>query len=409
MGSGLAGLAAATALAETGKFGVSVYEAAPQSGGRCRSFFDEKLGTTIDNGNHLVLSGNRDTMRYLERIGGMSEIDVLAAVFPFVDLKVGQSWELNLGNTVFPWWVLSKSRRIPDTGILDYLKSFYIGMMSSSGTVAEAYRQTGHLYERFWKPFSIAALNTEVDAAAAALLRPVFTEIFAKGGPASKPVVFKHGLGAALVDPAIGYLQSAGGNITRASRCGEILTSGDRVTDLRFGENVVPVGQSDIVVCAVPSAAAAQLGIADEVSAYRPIVNAHFRHAGIVGKPRITGVIGGLVEWIFVRSDIASVTVSAATDAVQLSEEELINLLWRDVAQVFSLPAQPLPIARIIKEKRATPAQTQGFLKQRPKNKTRYVNLWLAGDWVDTGLPATIEGAIRSGHQAAKNIVASEM
>ena len=113
------------------------------------------------------------------------------------------------------------------------------------------------------------------------------------------------------------------------------------------------------------------------------------------------GVIGGTAEWIFAFPDRISVTVSAADAIVDQDREALAALLWRDVARAYNL-ADELPPWQIVKEKRATFAATPKQNAKRPQTATRWRNLLLAGDWTATGLPATIEGAVRSGQKAAQ-------
>jgi hypothetical protein len=118
--------------------------------------------------------------------------------------------------------------------------------------------------------------------------------------------------------------------------------------------------------------------------------------------PLFAGIVGGTAEWVFRKPGVIAVTVSAADRLVDRPAEELCALLWRDVAAAFGLAAAPVPPARIVKERRATFRATPAQLRRRPPATTRWSNLALAGDYVDTGLPATIEGAIRSGDAAAE-------
>jgi len=114
------------------------------------------------------------------------------------------------------------------------------------------------------------------------------------------------------------------------------------------------------------------------------------------------GVIGGTAEWIFRKRETLSVTVSAADRLVDATAPDLRPLFWQDVALAYRLPADPVPPARIVKERRATFLASPEQLKRRPQPITAWRNLLLAGDYVDTGLPATIEGAIRSGFAVAR-------
>ncbi|MBV9687718.1 MAG: FAD-dependent oxidoreductase, partial [Alphaproteobacteria bacterium] len=156
------------------------------------------------------------------------------------------------------------------------------------------------------------------------------------------------------------------------------------------------------VILAVPAAIAARVvpGIIVP-DRHSPIVNAHFRCTPPAGAPFFVGVVGGAAEWIFRKRGVLSVTVSAADRFVECDASQLRDLFWRDTAVAYGLPAQPVPPARIVKERRATFLASPEQLKRRPQQATAWSNLLLAGDYVDTGLPATIEGAIRSGFAAA--------
>ena len=113
-------------------------------------------------------------------------------------------------------------------------------------------------------------------------------------------------------------------------------------------------------------------------------------------------MIGGAAQWVFMRGDLASVTISAAAPDGDESAERLAARCWHDVARILGDPALPAPNARVIKERRATFAQTPQALGKRPPTRTNLANLFLAGDWTATGLPAAIEGAVRSGRRAAE-------
>src|SRR5277367_1435827 len=121
VGAGISGLSAADRLANANSR-VRLYEATQQAGGRCRSYFDAAINLTIDNGNHLLLSGNRDAIAYARSIGTEAGlVGPKRAQFPFVDLVTGQRWQLDLGDSRLPLWVFNENSRVPDTGLLDYL------------------------------------------------------------------------------------------------------------------------------------------------------------------------------------------------------------------------------------------------------------------------------------------------
>ncbi len=231
IGGGVAGLAAATAIAEKG-VSVTLAEAAPQAGGRCRSFFDRQLACDIDNGNHLVLSGNTDVASYLRRIGAGDTVDILSPVFPFRDVATGEDWEIKLSSGRIPWRLLCPHHGIPGVHIRDYWRSRRILKATDSDTVEGVLSDTGELYLRFWKPFAVAVLNTEPETAAAALLKPVIEETLLKGGLACRPVLAKRGLGYSFVEPALSYLGRKNAPVRLGTRCRKIVMSHDRVRSI---------------------------------------------------------------------------------------------------------------------------------------------------------------------------------
>src|SRR5437870_9164240 len=160
VGAGLARLAAAVRLAAEGR-SVQLHEAAPHAGGRCRSYFDAELGCRIDNGNHLLLAGNRAVLDYLERIGALGSLEgPPEAVFPFVDAATGERWTVRPNSGALPWWVLRAKRRVPQTRARDYLAAWALRRADPSVTIAAALDSRQRLFRRLWEPLAVAALNT---------------------------------------------------------------------------------------------------------------------------------------------------------------------------------------------------------------------------------------------------------
>src|ERR1700742_3021915 len=169
IGAGISGLAAATQLAARG-VAVTLYEAAGQAGGRCRSYYDAALDQVIDNGNHLVLSGNGAIARYLERIGARGVLTgPRRAVLPFVDVKSDLRWVLRLNGGPIPWWLLSKGRRVPRTKPADYAPYARLMFATRKETIADVAPTKGMVWERLMRPFLLAVLNTEPETGSAQL------------------------------------------------------------------------------------------------------------------------------------------------------------------------------------------------------------------------------------------------
>lgn len=405
VGAGLAGLSAALGLVRSG-MRVALYEAAPQAGGRCRSFFEDSLDRVIDNGGHVLMGANRAAFAYLDAIGGRQHmVEIAPAEFPFLDLASGETWSLRPNAGRLPWWVFSPSRRIPGTSVLDYLAGAKLLLANDDATVSTALDANSLLFKRLWDPLATAVMNAVPAEAAARPLGRMLLETFGGGERACRPWVARNGLSAALVDPALAVLDRAGTGLQTGWRLAAIEREGDRVTRLRFADRVIDVAANEAVVLAVPRPVAVSLlPELGDAGAFNAIVNAHFRldrPARFPGGRPLLGLVNGTVQWLIAHDDIVSVTVSAADAIVDQPAVALRALLWADVAKALGLPLDPMPPTRVIKEKRATFAQTPAGWRQRPAARTRWRNLVLAGDWTDTGIPATIEGSIRSGNTAA--------
>jgi hydroxysqualene dehydroxylase len=406
VGAGISGLSAAVRLANA-NFKVCLYEATQQAGGRCRSYFDAATNLTIDNGNHLLLSGNRHALAYARSIGTEAGlVGPKRAQFPFVDLTTGKRWQLDLGDSRLPLWVFDSARRVPDTSLRDYLALMPLIWSSPSRLVGDAIPCEGVLYQRLVQPLLLAALNVDPPGGSAGLAGAVVRETLLAGGQACRPLIAREGLSAVLVEPAIKLLQGKGADIRFGQELRGFGSAADRVSELKFGEQAISLAPSDVVVLAVPPRPAASLlpGLKTP-SKFCAIVNAHFRFEPPKDLPAILGVVGGLVEWLFTFPQRLSITISGADRLVDMPREELARAIWRDICQAAGITAE-LPPWQIVRERRATFEATPEQNALRPGAVTAFKNLFLAGDWTDTGLPATIEGSVRSGNRAADLVLA---
>ena len=403
IGAGLAGLSAAMRLA-TPAHRVIVHEATAFAGGRCRSYHDAAVGMTIDNGNHLLLSGNHAALDFLRTVGSQHRlIGPPAAEFPFLDLKTGARWTLRFNDGRLPLWIFNPRRRVPGTHALDYLAMSRLLWPGPDKTVGETIACKGALYSGLIEPLLLAALNIDPPQGSAKLASAVIRETLAAGGRACRPLIARDGLAPTLIEPALDYLRGRGALIRLEHQLRAMRFDGERVTALDFGDESIALAEGDAVILAVPPYAAASLlpGLAVP-NEFRAIVNAHFRIEVPAAQPPILGVINGTTQWIFAFPGRLSVTVSAGDALLDTPREQLARTIWAEVAQAAAavLPAD-LPPWQIVRERRATFAATPAQDQRRSGARTALRNLLLAGDWTDTGLPATIEGAIRSGNRAA--------
>jgi squalene-associated FAD-dependent desaturase len=412
IGAGLAGLAAATRLARAG-MQVRLYEAAQAAGGRCRSYEDAELGCRVDNGNHLLVSGNAAAMAYVNEIQAAATFapqDI--AAFPFLDLKTGERWSVRPTEGLLPIWMFRADRRVAGSRAWDYLQALKLRTASERASVAQVLPRGSILYDRLWRPLCVAALNTAPEEASARLLWSLFAQTFGRGGAGLHAMLPIHGLSESLVDPALRLLTRRGSEAAFGHRLRALSMAGDNVAALDFAaKGQVEIAPDEPVVLAVTAPVAGDLlpGLVAPTE-FRGIVNAHYRieppRSSAGGKqPPFIGVVGGTAEWIFVKPGHVSVTISAAERLIDRPGEQLAAEIWVDVARALQLGETPMPVWRVVKEKRATFAATPEQLRRRPGPVTQHHNLFLAGDWTDTGWPSTIEGAIRSGFAAADAVL----
>ena len=402
VGAGLAGLSAAVALSQKG-VAVEIIEASAHAGGRCRSYQDPVMGMMLDNGNHFILSGNHAAFGYLDAIGARERmIGPSEATLDFLDRRDGARWTIRPNAGPIPWWLASPKRRVAGTRLGEYLPLMGLVAPAADRTIEQVLPCEGVLWDRLIAPFLLGALNTDPRRGSAALAGAVIRESLARGGRAYCVRIAHPTLSAAFVDPALAFLRTHGARIhfgrpVRALSCVE-----DRVVGISTADGDIAVGAGDQVIVAAPPWIAQtlvpDLTAPDE---FNTIVNGHFAFAPPAGASPMVGVIGGTAEWVFAFADRLSVTVSGADDMADDDREDIAHRFWTDIAAVHNLPFDPVPPHRIIKERRATFAATPAQDARRPGAKTAWRNLTLAGDWTATGLPATIEGTIRSGNKAA--------
>jgi hypothetical protein len=209
------------------------------------------------------------------------------------------------------------------------------------------------------------------------------------------------------VSPALAYLAARGSLVRFGDRLKAIRFEANRAIGLDFDRTQQELGAYDSVILSVPPWIAkdllTDLTTPDE---FRGILNVHFQIAPPRGQPAILGVVNAEIEWLFAFPDRLSVTISNADRLIDRPRDELAGNIWREAAALTGL-APDLPPWQIVKEKRATFAATPAQNAKRPDSRTRWANVVLAGDWIQTGLPATIEGAVRSGYKAASIVVAA--
>jgi len=412
IGAGLAGLATAVRLQQRG-VQIALYEAAGQAGGRCRSYYDTRLGATLDCGNHLMLAGHAHVLEYARAIGAAGELASAAEPgFAFADLAAPVSWNMRFSRTRLPFWIGDAKARAPDTRAADYLRLLPLLFAKPGRTLGQTMRCDGVLWERTLRPLFLAGLNIEPRLASAELAANMMREVLTKGGDALRPLVAKSGLSSTFVDPALRMLQHGGATIRLGAPLMEIVfdDAARRVAALDFATGRVVPGADEAVVLAVPPEAAAAL--VPEIQTPRRFtatVDVHFAIEPPAGIASPMVLVNGTASWLSVVRGRLCATIHDAHAVLDVPPETLARTVWADVAGAVSLPAEPLPPWQVVSTPHATFAAVPDEELRRPATRTRWNNLMLAGDWTATGLPATIEGALRSARKAADLLLTEPM
>jgi len=431
IGGGFAGLAAATLLAEQGAR-VLVLEARPALGGRATAFTDPATGERVDNGQHVLLGCYRDTFRFLDRIGAAGHVQVQDRLTVDMIDRDGHASRLscpslppplNLVAGLFTWSAVGWKDRIGSLHVGRALRARRASLKGSphGETVRQwlvRHHQTPRLVEMLWEPLAVAALNQPIDVASAAPFARALSEMLgSRPRDASLALPLKP-LDEMYALPARAYIEKHGGEVRTNSpasiACGANLEGSPPQVTVR-GQAFTAA----TIICAVPWFALSEVFIdppepmratldaADRTEA-SPIVTVNLWFDRIVTDQVLVGLPGRTMQWVFDKRRVfgeqashLSLVSSGAGPIVSLTNEALIELARREVDDAIPA-ARGASVRRavVVREKRATFSVAPGQ-PPRPEPRTPIPGLFLAGDWIDTGLPATIEGAVRSGHAAA--------
>ena len=426
VGGGFAGLSAATMLAEQGRR-VGVFEARSRLGGRAATFTDPMTGERVDNGQHLLIGGYVETFRFLHRIGTADAVYLQSRLAVGIVDEHGVRSELRSRTLPAPLHLLGGILSWPALDWRDRVAALRMGpaIHSESGqnrhrasaprTVREwlvRHGQTRRLIDLLWEPLAVATLNESIDVAAPAPFVSVLRRMFGTQQSDSALALPIKPLDELYAEPARRYIEQRGGTVAVGAPA-HLALEGPTVLTIR-GESV----SCGAIVCAVPwfalpdvidppGALAATLDAA-RLTPASPIVTVNLWFDRAVMDTTFLGLPGRSMQWVFDKRALfgeeashLSLVSSGATELVSRSNGEIIEIALAELRE--ALPAaRPAGVRRAIavREKSATFSVARG-LPARPATRTAVPGLFLAGDWIDTGLPATIESAVVSGHAAA--------
>jgi squalene-associated FAD-dependent desaturase len=431
IGGGFAGLSAAASLAERGAR-VLVLDARPQLGGRATAFADRATGELVDNGQHVLFGCYRQTLDFLRRIGAEDRVRMQSALeVPFLDRNGRRSVlrcpplpaPLHLLAGILDWEGLPWRDRLAALRLAGPIRAARRADPELERiTVSEwlkKHHQPRRIREWLWEPLAVAALNQRPEEAAAAPFARVLAEMFAPDPAASALGLPLRPLHQMYAEPARDFITSRGGAVRTGAlarvvceqnRVAAVDVRGDRIPARLVVSSVPWFALRALFGGAVPSALERVAALADRMES-KPIVTINLWYDRAVMAEAFVGLPGRTMHWVFDKrlafGEAAShlSLVSSGADALRTAgHADLIALAAREVAE--ALPgARRAHLVRgtVIREKQATFSLAPGQ-PRRPATRTGVEGLVLAGDWIDTGLPGTIESAVASGHMAADGV-----
>lgn len=436
MGGGFAGLSAAVALAVQG-VRVLVLEARPRLGGRATAFVDRVTGEVVDNGQHVLFGCYRETFQFLRTIGASDCVTLQPRLSVSMIEPEGRQTRLvcpplppplHLLAGVLEWDALTWADRVSVLRLAAplYRTRRHLARTPESRVVAEgvtverwliANGQTPRLRTLLWEPLAVAALNQSVAEAEADPFVRVLASMFGDDERDAAIALPRVPLDAMYAVPAQQFIERHGGEV-RPNHSARLAFEGETLVGVDVGTHAL---RSRLVIVAVPwfalddtvgSAPAAREALACVLSSAarmqsRPIVTVNLWFDRAVMDELFVGLPGRVMHWIFDKRFLGETTShlalvsSGATAIVGSSNEDTIALAMADVLDALPRSRHAtLRRATVVREKRATFSLAPGE-PIRPPTVTAIPNLLLAGDWIATGLPSTIESAVTSGHRAA--------
>ena len=414
IGGGFAGLSTAAYLAKN-NFKVTLLEASPKLGGRAYSFLDKESNTFIDNGQHILMGCYYETLKFLSLIGAKEnfyfqkrlEVNFVKEGFKILPLKsFPLFYPINLLIGLLRFEAISFADRLSLLKLFlklpFYSANNFLGLTIDEWLKKE--NQSENVKNAFWKILAVGALNTGIEKASAKIFIDILKQIFLKGNNSATIILPKYGLSESYCKNSEEYIVKNGGEIILSEPVEKIIISDKKITELHSSNKVFL--DFDYVISAIPAFALNRLIDGENNFVflnfqYSSILNIHIWLMQNVIPDGFFVLINSPLHWVFNKETHLNIVISDANELVNKSDEDLIEMVKDEMKKFFLLDSELISTYKIIKEKRATFIPSNEIIHKRPAQKTQIKNLILAGDWVNTGLPSTIESAVKSGRVAA--------
>jgi squalene-associated FAD-dependent desaturase len=432
IGGGFAGLTASAYLVKSG-YHVELIEASPKLGGRAYSFFHKETSTIVDNGQHIMMGCYEHTLDFLSLIGSLDKVQVqekmnvnlLKPGFNPHELKASSlPYPLNFFSAILNFSAVTFRERLSVLRV--FLKLPFLAKRDLEKLSVDEFlfkeQQNENVKKALWEILCVGALNTNIKNVSAKVFVDVLKEIFLKGSKGAKIILPKVGLSEMFCEPVKQFIEKKGGKIFLSERVEGINVDMNRAVEVRTNQRNIT--DFDFVVCAVPFFALERVkGLFSNnehhstIQSFPPEAGRQLRYSSILtahvwlkenrlGK-NFYALVSSKLHWVFNHQSHLTCVISDADYLMNLSDEEIMDMIYSELDKYLNIPKQSVTDYLIIKEKRATFIPSNEILNNRPNTKTDIKNFFLAGDWVNTGLPSTIESAVKSGRMAADKVIDS--
>jgi squalene-associated FAD-dependent desaturase len=418
IGSGIAGLTAASILSSK-KIKVTILESSPKFGGRTYSFLDSNSNSVIDNGQHILMGCYKDTLDLIKLIGAeknfnfQKNLEVYFLTSERKEYKINASsiiYPLNLLGAILNYNILDIMDKINLIGLLlklPFIRKSSLKNLSVLDWLREQ-NQNEKIIQALWEILCIGTLNTSPDKASAEVFYQILIKMFYNGNFASTIILPKYGLTESLIDPALSYIKLNSGQVISSETVKEFLIKEEKVGSVISDKNIYE--DFDYIILAIPHYAINKIKNSEKIISeidfsYSTILNIHLWFSEIPLQEKFYGLINSPLHWIFHKESHINVVISDANKFDKVSENELIEMTLNELEKYTPIRKSFLKKHKIIREKRATFIPEDKVLNKRPGVNSNFNNLFLAGDWTNTGLPATIESAAKSGRLAAEKVL----
>jgi len=420
VGGGFAGLTTAVYLAEKG-IEVTLIEASPKLGGRTYSLYNESFNDYYDNGQHIMMGCYNETISFLKKINSLDKLYIQDSLNITFVHRSGKSYQLKAPKFGYPMNLLFAILNYKALTLKERCKivDFFLDLMCCSScdlkdkTIKEwlaCKKQSENSIKTFWEILVVGALNTATEKSSAEIFSEVLKEIFLNGNKSARILIPEVGLTQLYIENAVKFITSRSGKINLSEKVIRIETLQNKVTklitDKSFYDNF------DFSIMAIPIYSLEKIendfNFILPVFQYSSIINVHLWLKENPFKEKFYGLINSKIHWLFSHNQHISLTTSNADNFISMDSSGIKRLFCSELENYFPIFKSKFVVDfRVIKEKRATFIPSIASNTLRENFDSSFNNLFFAGDWINTGLPSTIESAVISGKMAAEKVISN--